>query len=194
MAPNFFHFGSGNALSCFAQFLRIIVAVALVVTGCTSREAHLVLTNFEEAADSEDGPQLILPEGVELGPDTVISSPKPKEQRQATRLDADPATDFVRFRFDVDTAGKVSNVRVIRTSKESLANEAKSVLASWEFEPALVDDKPAEMRNLEAAMDFFEKENKAGSTVAKGALLVVLIPLMVIVGVGPSAGSVNFGN
>lgn len=182
---------SQNVKSDIAVLLRIIVSVALVVTGCTSQEAYLALTNIDDAAESQTRTRLILPEGVELNADTEITSPEPKAATQATRIDADPEIDFVRFRFDIDPAGNVSNVRVIDATKESLAEDASAILQSWEFEPASVDGKPVEMRNIEAKMEFTEREDEAGTTAAKVALLILLLPVVLVFSVF-SQGSMDF--
>ena len=138
-------------------------------------------------------PQLILPEGIELSTDTQIIPPKPAEHLKVVHVDAHPAIDMVRFRFNVDATGTVSNVRVVHTTKDQIVNNAKSALEAWQFEPALVDGKPAELKDYEVVMDFVESENEAGSTIAKGALLVLLLPVMVFVDIG-STGSLDFGN
>ena len=156
-------------------------------------QQHDQTIDADSLARSGNLPQLAVPEGIEVGPDSRIIQPRPVEQRKVIPLDANPAADLVRFRFDIDAEGKVSNVRVVNTTSDQIVSAAKSALESWQFEPALVDGNPAEMKDFEMVMDFAETKNTAGSTIAKGALLVLLIPVMVVVGVGPT-GSVSFGN
>lgn len=176
-----------------AESLALLLLISALTAGCAGQKAYLIFTNVSDSTEPTNRPELVMPEGAELRPDTKIVLPKPVEERVSTNVDAHPDTDFVRFRFDINASGMVLNSEVIHASKEQLAEDAKSILDSWQFEPAFVDGVPAEMRKIEAVMDFYDGDAKTKSAFGKAAAIIVLIPVGLVLGVAPG-GSIEFGN
>jgi hypothetical protein len=119
-----------------SRSIVLLTIGAVALAGCSNYKTVLQYPSGEKAEGAAlddigaDAPRFVLPEGVEIQPDTVLKPPAPVEAERVVTGEPKLAnhTGWVRFRFNVDATGKLSDIIVIRSSSANLQFAAKQLL------------------------------------------------------------------
>lgn len=174
--------------------IAVLLSAALVLASCSNYKATIGQPGDGGPDAAEARTQVIAPKGVSVGKDAKIVAPRLKEKERA--VEGAPKIEdpwgWVRLRFDVTEAGKITNVRAVESSNDDVTEAAKELIATWPVEPGTLDGRPAAFRNVEATMTFNEYTS-GGEVLLRVAAIVVLIPIILILAIASSGSSLKFG-
>lgn len=188
--------GYSGGLRRFARQrgLAVLLSSAMVLASCSNYKATIGRPGDGSLEDTEARTQVVAPAGVGIGKDAKIVAPKLKEKERAVEgaPEVKDPWGWVRLRFDVTEAGRITNVRAVDSSNDDVTEAAKELIATWPVEPGTLDGKPAAFRNVEATITF-DEYTSGGEVLLKVAAIVVLVPVMLILAIASGGGSLKFG-